>query len=308
MQRLKSEDRKRKQSAGVLVMSDKWASTKATRALIEEDVKAREHFPVQRRRQTVDELENGYLVIGTSAITFLGADNQQIVASHPLTFIEKYGQSLSSPCELTYTVKQVHLLKKDDVMSFTFVAPTVDALQRLVCEVDRFVLAHIRHDPQGRPETYVLDKKRNHEVDSEETVHWLPGERFVCERSIVSTEGQGLFAREQREAVLVIFNPRGIAMLRGNNVADDGRGLLDAFSYRSFLSFGAADEGCFGFKVPGRLVGDEDSEEVFVCLYSESSGHLQNTLVSRHARRWEELKAKDEEPPHWPREYTTKSY
>ena len=40
-------------------------------------------------------------------------------------------------------------------------------------------------------------------------------------------------------------------------------------------------------------------------VYSEESAHLMNTLVTRHARRWEELKEKNQHPPHFPRRYFT---
>lgn len=309
MDRLKNEAKlSRRGSAGVMVMSEKWSSSKATRALIQEDIKAQQHFAVQRKRQTVDELENGFLVIGTSAITFLAADNHQIIASHPLNFIETYSQSLHNPLELSYTVKQTHFLKKDEVMNFSFIAPSEDTLRTLVREIDRFILGNQRDDPTGEPQTYVLDRTKNHAVESEDTVHWLPGERFVCEREIMSTEGPALLGRAKRCDVLAIFHPRGIGFLLNNEEKNDGRGILDAFSYRSFKTYGAADESTFGFRVPGALVGREEEEEVFVCLYCEASAHLMNVIVTRHAKNWEKLKAQDLEPAKWVREYTTKSF
>jgi hypothetical protein len=86
--KLKGEN-KRVQSSGMLVMSDKFSSSKATRALIEEDVRAREHVPVRRKKQTTDGFEEGFLVIGVTAISFLGLD-KHIIASHPINFLETY--------------------------------------------------------------------------------------------------------------------------------------------------------------------------------------------------------------------------
>jgi hypothetical protein len=40
-------------------------------------------------------------------------------------------------------------------------------------------------------------------------------------------------------------------------------------------------------------------------IYSEESAHLMNTLVTRHARRWEELKDKKQNPPLFSRRYFT---
>jgi len=119
-------------------------------------------------------------------------------------------------------------------------------------------------------------------------------------------------------------------------------GVMEAFSYKSMKSFGATDSACFGFRVQSKNVASElappksprggagqaasTADDVFVCLvkqrvfelqakeethlvaffqYSEESAHLQNALVMRYARRWEELKEKKEEPPHFPSSYST---
>jgi len=296
------------------VMNDKWTSSKETRALINEDIKARQHVPVERKRQSTDVTEKGFLVIGFSAITFLASDNSSIVLSHPLNFIEMYSQSLHNPCDLSYTVKQTHFLKKDAIMSFTFSAQTNEVVQSLVRELDRFVMARIREDPQGMPQSYVLDHTRQHEVRSEETVNYLAGERFVCERQYIAGDGPSLINREKRQETLAIFHARGVAFLTNNGEKDDGRGILDAFSYPKFLSFGAADDSTFGFRVTGATAGRPEEEEVFICLYSEGSADLMNVLVTRHAKVWSELKkqgldeVEEKAPAHWPREYTTKDF
>ncbi len=43
----------------------------------------------------------------------------------------------------------------------------------------------------------------------------------------------------------------------------------------------------------------------FFFQYSEESAHLQNALLMRYARRWEEMKERKEEPPHFPSSYST---
>ena len=118
MQRLKAElgGAKRVQSQGVMVLSDRFVSHKATRALIETDVREREHVPVQRKRQTTDAFEEGFLVIGANAITFLGKD-KSVVSSHPLNFLETYCIDLHDGKTLTYTIRQVHFLTKEEIES-----------------------------------------------------------------------------------------------------------------------------------------------------------------------------------------------
>ncbi len=153
--RLKGEA-KRVQSSGILVMSDKFTTSKATRALIEEDVRAREHVAVRRKKQTTDGFEDGFLVIGVTAITFLGTD-KRIVASHPINFLETYAVDLHQDKMLTYTIKAVHFLKKDDIMSFSFEAASHELAMGLVRTLDRFVLAAQRDDKTVAPGTYDLD-------------------------------------------------------------------------------------------------------------------------------------------------------
>jgi hypothetical protein len=153
--RLKGET-KRVHSSGILVMADKFTTTKSTRALIEEDVRSREHVPVRRKKQTTDGFEEGFLVIGVTAITFLGQD-KRIVASHPINFLETYAVDLHQEKMLTYTIQAVHFLKKDDIMSFSFEAASHDVAMSLVRTLDRFVLAAHREDKTVAPGTYDLD-------------------------------------------------------------------------------------------------------------------------------------------------------
>ena len=149
------------QSSGILVMADKFTTTKSTRALIEEDVRAREHVPVRRKKQTTDGFEEGFLVVGLTAITFLGPD-KRIVASHPINFLETYAVDLHQDKTLTYTIKAVHFLKKDDIMSFSFEAASRQVAAGLVRTLDRVVLAAHREDKMVAPGTYDLDVTKDH--------------------------------------------------------------------------------------------------------------------------------------------------
>ena len=302
----------RKGSVGVTVMNSKSFSTRENKLLIAQDLQNHKHVPIHRKRASSDEREKGFLVVGVSAITFLAADNASVIASHPLAFIEMYSRSLHGAPEMTYTVQKKHFLKKDEIMSFTFVADSAEALEGLIREVDRHILAHIAKDGQGRPQTYVLDHTRQHEVHSDATVNILPGERFVCERQIIDANGPGLLGSGgKRQTMLAIVNPRGICFLAGNGEAADGRGLLDCFSYKAFKSFGASDDDTFGFQVSGESVGKPEEDAVYVCLNTEGCANLINMLVSRRAKDWSDLRksgADSKGPPSWPREYTTKDY
>jgi hypothetical protein len=58
---------------------------------------------------------------------------------------------------VTYTIKAVYFLKKDDIMSFSFEAASHEAAVGLVRTLDRFVLASMREDKTVAPGTYDLD-------------------------------------------------------------------------------------------------------------------------------------------------------
>jgi hypothetical protein len=78
----------------------------------------------------------------------------------------------------------------------------------------------------------------------------LAGERFVVEKSCISAGKMELLTREKRTKALAVFHPRGVILLSG----DTSKGLMEAFSYKALKSFGATDEGCFGFRVGSRNV------------------------------------------------------
>jgi hypothetical protein len=78
----------------------------------------------------------------------------------------------------------------------------------------------------------------------------LAGERFVVEKSCISAGKLELLTREKRTKALAVFHPRGVILLSG----DSTKGLMEAFSYKALKSFGATDEGCFGFRVGSRNV------------------------------------------------------
>ncbi len=82
-------------------------------------------------------------MIGSNAITFLGLD-KKVLASHPTAFLETYTVDLHNSKMLTYAIKQVHFLKKDDIMTFSFVAHSEEVARKLVRRLDRFVLASFR--------------------------------------------------------------------------------------------------------------------------------------------------------------------
>ncbi len=308
---------KRVQSTGMLVLSDKFMTSKATRGLIEEDLRTREHVPVRRKRQTTDAFEEGFLVIGLTAITFLAQD-KRILASHPIAFLETYTADLHNDKMLTYSIKQVHFLKKDDIMSFSFEAHTRDVLLKLLRTLDRFVLASFRDDKTVAPGTYDLVAPKDQSEKMLEAANTLTGERFVVETSCINAGKMDILGREKRVKSVAVFHPRGVALLSGENAT----GTMEVFSYRSMKTFGATDASCFGFRVANRSGAGESSvppksprggasavgespDDVFICVYSEESAHLMNTLVTRHARRWEELKEKGEQPPVFPRRYFT---
>lgn len=189
---------------------------------------------------------------------------------------------------------QVHFLKKDDIMTFSFVARDEEVAKKLVRRLDRFVLASFRKDENALPVVYQLDRSKEYVGKAEDATSWLSGERFVVQRSVVNAEKMELLSREsefvffgfvffgshlfeEREDAIAIFHPRGIVVLS----AGASNGLMEAFSYKAMKSFGATDESCFGFRVSPKNVeasgppksprggkGENASDDVFVCLVS----------------------------------------
>ncbi len=64
-----------------------------------------------------------------------------------------------------------------------------------------------------------------------------------------------LLTREKRTRALAVFHPRGIILLSG----DSTKGLMEAFSYKAMKTFGATDEGCFGFRVASKNITPSDA-------------------------------------------------
>ena len=98
--------------------------------------------------------------------------------------------------------------------------------------------------------------------------------RFVCDKSQISAEKIDMLSAEKTVPVIVILHPRGIILLH------DGinkKGTLESYSFKMIESFGATGADCFGFKF----------REFYICLYSEESAHLMNTLCMRKLKAWE---------------------
>jgi hypothetical protein len=81
-------------------MSERWTSKKQTQALIDYDIGNKDkfpHFKVKRNFSSERGQEDGFLVVGKHTITFLGSDNEKVISSHPLPFLEGYGRDLKKP-------------------------------------------------------------------------------------------------------------------------------------------------------------------------------------------------------------------
>lgn len=144
MQRLQSVKAtpNRVQSKGVIVMSDRWKTKTATNALIQADVAAFPHIPIQRKFATSDGHEAGFLCVGQNTITFLSTDNVTVIASHPLAFLESYCQDIHNPKIFTYTLMQKHMLsvlKKDELLSFNFLSDSEAKVKGIVAVLDQYV-------------------------------------------------------------------------------------------------------------------------------------------------------------------------
>ncbi len=70
----------RVQSKGVIVMSDRWKTQKATNALIQTDLANYPHHPIQRKFATSEGYEAGFICVGMNTITFLAPDNTTVIS------------------------------------------------------------------------------------------------------------------------------------------------------------------------------------------------------------------------------------
>jgi len=280
----------RKASEGVLVMSERWSSKKATQALIDHDVSTYKHLPVQRKLSSEEGFEPGFLVVGASTITFLAKDNASVVASHPLAFIESWGQDLQEEKEFNYTVKPktlMGLVKGDNLFAFSFLFETVALVNTAVSQLDKFVLlSHTKTDTKaGDVDLVFFDPMRPEAVHATAVDH-IPGERFSCEKTEQLADKSALLGGGASSEVVAIVHPRGFVLLERGEKA---KGVLSLYSFNAIDSFGASSEEEFGFNLPDRLI----------VLRTEESGHLLNVLAMRNLKHIEEGK----EPADFPLAY-----
>jgi hypothetical protein len=87
--------RERTETRGIAVLSDGFVSEKARQQQIEYDLEHFEHVPVSRIRSTAAGREDGFLVCGVTALTFVGKD-KTVIASHPLTLVEAYSADIKN--------------------------------------------------------------------------------------------------------------------------------------------------------------------------------------------------------------------
>ncbi len=290
IQQLKQPNRV--QSKGVIVMSDRWKTQKATQALIQADVEHFPHVPIQRKFSTSDGSESGFLVVGQNTISFLGPDNTTVIASHPLAFLESYGADIHNAKIFNYTLVRKHMLsaiKKDELLAFAFVADSEAKVQGLIASLDRFIVISSRGktDKEDALDITFYDASRAEAIHADADIK-IEGGRFAVDKSRISAEKVELLEKEKTTPCVAIIHPRGILLL------EDGpelkhKGVLESYPFKLIDSFGATGPDCFGFKF----------REFYICLYSEESAHLMNTLAMRHLKAWEA----GAEPPELPIAY-----
>lgn len=103
----------------------------------------------------------------------------------------------------------------------------------------------------------------------------IEGERFVCDMSQISAEKIDMLSAEKTTPVIAILHPRGIVLLQDGTEIKN-KAILESYSFKTIESFGATGADCFGFKF----------REFYICLYSEESAHLMNTLCMRKLKVW----------------------
>ena len=266
-ERLKAQQGQRKPSAGLIVLGERFQSKKKTNQLIESDLAAYSHYKASRRREAAGaDPDEGNLVIGESHVTWLGADDATVLASHPIVFIESYGVDLHDPSVFYFTVKPKtlkSLLIKDDLFSFAFILASAEVVRTVVSRLDSLVLAtHRDMVAEAFGERCFYDTARIIEAHKGDPVTWIDGERF-------SVELTGAGVPESREAVAV-FHDRGIVLLEFPHE-------MRQFAFANIESFGASSEQQFGFKVKAGGDGDD-----LAILRTDEAGHLMNALMQRN--------------------------
>jgi hypothetical protein len=270
----------RVQSKGVIVMSERFKTQKATEALIKADLAQHPLVAISRKFATSDGHEPGFLCIGQNTITFVGPDQKSVIASHPLAFVESYAADIHNPKIFTYNLVRKHMLsliKRDELLSFAFLADSEDKVKAIISSLDRFVVISTRGKTEKEDGTDIVffDPSRAEAMHADAEIR-IEGERFVVDRSRISADHVELLEKEKTTPCVAIFHPRGLLLL------EDGpelkhKGIMESYSFKLIESFGATGPDCFGFKF----------REWYICLYTEESAHLMNTLAMRKLKAWE---------------------
>ncbi len=108
----------------------------AQQGLIQSDISTFENVKVRRKKASGSAFQEGFLVVGLSAVTFLDA-RKELVSSHPLSFVASY--VVENGNELTYTVLQRSALRKGEKLKFTFVTESEERAKFLLTSLDRYI-------------------------------------------------------------------------------------------------------------------------------------------------------------------------
>ena len=231
-------------------------------------------------------------MVGAHCVTFLASDKKTVISSHPLAFLESYAVDIHNPRILTYSVVRKHMLsliKKDELLAFSFLSDSEEKVRGLVAALDRYVVLSTRgktdEDDQPVQEILFLHPAHAEALHTNSDIR-IEGERFVCDKSQISAERIELLPAEKTVPVVAIIHRRGVILLQDGNGDNKSRGILESYSYKQIESFGATGTDCFGFKF----------REFYICLYSEESAHLMNTLAMRKIKTWEAGEEPEELP------------
>ncbi len=273
--------RERTETRGVTVMTDGWMTEKQRNEHIAADVAAFEHIAASRIRSTATGREDGFLVIGAHAITFLGKD-KTVIASHPLTLIEAYAADLKNEKAFTYTLRKSKLDSQDDLLIFSFELHDSDRVAATMASIDRNIFF-------GKEEKAFIG---THE-SALASLSRLEGNRVVCTKTFLSDKKLEVISSVPKVRSVAVLSQRGIAFL-SSDAKNAAHGVLEVYAWKDVQSFGATGEDCFGFKTK-----DRKGAEAFVCCYTGQSGHLMNLLAKKYSRTAEATGSS--EP--FPREY-----
>lgn len=157
--------RERTETKGIAVLSDGFVSEKARKEQIDSDMDSFEHIAVSRIRTTSSGREDGFLVIGVNAITFLGKD-KSVIASHPISLIEAYSADIKNEKvfenqkknlvfnffsqAFTYALKKAKLDTEDDLRAFSFEVYDKERVAHVIAAIDKCMFfTKAEQDPFG---------------------------------------------------------------------------------------------------------------------------------------------------------------